>query len=55
MNLECTVCKLEDLPKAVLVFREVMFAYSDDRFMPDGVLDPKKIDPILLTQPDNHY
>lgn len=44
-----------DLPKAALVLGEVITAYSDDRFMTNGVLDPKKIDLILLTQPDNHY
>lgn len=55
LNLECQLYELVDLPKAILVLGEVMTAYSDDRFMTNGILDPKKIDPILLTQPDNHY
>jgi len=55
LNLECTLYKLVELPKAVLVLGEVISAYSDDRFMTNSILDPKKVDPILLTQPDNHY
>lgn len=55
LNLECTLYKLVELPKAVLVLGEVISAYSDYRFMTNSILDPKKIDPILLTQPDNHY
>ncbi len=55
LNLECSLHQLVDLPKAVLVLGEVKTAYSDEKYMTDGILDPKKIDPILLTQPDNHY
>lgn len=55
LNLECKLHDLVDLPRAVLVLGEVIAAYSNDSFMTGGVLDPKKIDPILLTQPDNHY
>jgi len=55
LNLECSVYHLVDLPKAILVLGEVKTAYSDEKYMTEGILDPKKIDPLLLTQPDNHY
>jgi flavin reductase (DIM6/NTAB) family NADH-FMN oxidoreductase RutF len=55
LNLELKFHELVDLPKAKLVLGEVITSYSEDKYLSNGRLDPKKIDPILLTQPDNHY
>jgi flavin reductase (DIM6/NTAB) family NADH-FMN oxidoreductase RutF len=55
LTAECKVHDMVDLPSTVLVLGEVVSAYTESQFTTNNVLDPKKVNPILLTQPDNHY
>ncbi|MHA2374166.1 MAG: flavin reductase family protein [Candidatus Thorarchaeota archaeon] len=55
LTMECTVHDIIELPSSVLVLGDPITAYTEERFMTDGKLDPMKIDPFMLTQPDNHY
>lgn len=53
--VECKVYDIVELPRTDLVLGEIIAAYTEERYMSDGKLDPKKINPFMLTQPDNHY
>jgi hypothetical protein len=43
------------LPSNSFLIGEIVGAYSEERFLTDGVPDIKKINPFLLTMPDNGY
>jgi len=54
----CMVCKLYEtvkLPADTLFIGEIVEAYSEDRYLTEGKPDIKKINPFMLTMPDNHY
>ena len=53
--MECRVFSRLDLPKETLFVGEIVAAYSEERFLIEGVPDIRAIDPFCLTQPDNHY
>jgi flavin reductase (DIM6/NTAB) family NADH-FMN oxidoreductase RutF len=53
--MECRLVNVVELPKNHLFIGEIVAGYSEDRFLTDGVPDPKKMNPIALTMPDNHY
>lgn len=55
LNMECKLAQTVDLPSNYLFVGEIAAAHSEDRFMTDGQPDIKKIDPIVLTMPDNNY
>ena len=61
MILECAVsieCKLFDvveLPTNNLFIGEAVAAYSEEQYLTDNKLDIKKINPLILTMPDNNY
>jgi flavin reductase (DIM6/NTAB) family NADH-FMN oxidoreductase RutF len=53
--VECKVYDIVELPRTDLVMGEIIAAYTEKRYMSNETLDPKKINPFVLTQPDNHY
>lgn len=44
-----------DLQTHSFFIAEIVNIYTEDRFLTDGNPDIKKINPFLLTMPDNNY
>jgi len=55
VNLECHVVKTVPLPTHTLFIGEIVAAYADENVIVEGKPDYTKIDPLLLTTPDNQY
>lgn len=55
LSMECKVIQTVDLPTNTFFIAEIINIYSDDRFLTDGKPDVKKINPFLLTMPDNRF
>lgn len=55
LNLECRLVQTVELPTNNLYIGEIVASYADERCMTGGKLDAKKLDPLLLTMPDNRY
>jgi flavin reductase (DIM6/NTAB) family NADH-FMN oxidoreductase RutF len=55
LTMECKVVKTVELPSNSFFIGEIVGAYSEERFLSDGLPDIKKIKPFLLTMPDNGY
>ncbi len=49
--VECSVHDLIELTDHFIILGEVKGIYTEEQFMTDGVLDPKKMDPIVFTRP----
>lgn len=58
---ECPVCmsfslyETIKLPFNTLYIGEPKEVFSEEKFMTNGALDAKKINPLMLTMPDNRY
>jgi len=52
---ECEMVESEFQSSKSLVIGRIIESYSDERFLTDGVLDPGKANPIVLTGPDRRY
>lgn len=55
LNMECRLAQAVDLPSNTLFIGEIVAAYTEERFMTGASPDVSKIDPIVLTMPDNSY
>ncbi len=55
LNIECKLVQAIDLQDHSIYIGEIVAAYSEEQFLTDGKPDFKKIDPMLLTIPDNRY
>jgi flavin reductase (DIM6/NTAB) family NADH-FMN oxidoreductase RutF len=55
LNMECKLVQAVDLPSNYFFIGEIVGAYCEERFMTDGKPDIKKVDPFVLTMPDNRY
>lgn len=61
MIQDCPLCiefKVKDIlePETnVLVLGDVVAAYTEERYLTDGKLDPSKLKPFVFSQPDNRY
>jgi flavin reductase (DIM6/NTAB) family NADH-FMN oxidoreductase RutF len=55
LTMECKLVKTVELPTNSFFIGEIVGAYSEERFLTEGVPDIKKINPFLLTMPDNGY
>ena len=53
--LECRLVNTVELPNQYLFIGEIAAAYSEEAYLSDGKLDYKKIDPVVLTQPEDAY
>lgn len=55
VTAECTLHELIDISTHYLVLGEVKHIYSEERFMSEGVLDQKKLNLLLFTNPAFQY
>jgi flavin reductase (DIM6/NTAB) family NADH-FMN oxidoreductase RutF len=55
LSMECKLVETVQLPSNSFLIGEIVGAYSEERFLTGGVPDIKKINPLLLTMPDNGY
>ena len=55
LTIECKLSKTVELPSNSFCIGEIVGSYSEEQFLTDGVPDIKKINPFLLTMPDNGY
>lgn len=55
ITMECKVTQEVDLPTNSFFIGEILNIYSEDRYLTGGDPDVKKINPFLLTMPDNRY
>lgn len=55
LTIECKLSKTVELPTNSFFIGEIVGSYSEEQFLTDGVPDIKKINPFLLTMPDNGY
>ena len=55
VSMECKVVQTVDLPTNTFFIAEIIDIYSEDRFLTEGKPDVKKINPFLLTMPDNRF
>lgn len=55
INIECRVVKPIELPTNSFFIGEIMNIFTEDRFLTEGKPDVKKINPFLLTMPDNRF
>jgi flavin reductase (DIM6/NTAB) family NADH-FMN oxidoreductase RutF len=53
--MECRLVSYMHHPTNEFFIGEIMASYTEERYMTDGRPDVKKIDPLLLTMPDNRY
>ena len=55
LSIECKVLQTVDLPTNSFFIAEIVNIYTEDEFLTDGNPDMKKINPFLLTMPDNNF
>ncbi|AAM03781.1 TPA: flavin reductase family protein [Methanosarcina acetivorans] len=55
LNLECRVVETLEFPTNYFFVGEIIAAYSEEQYLIQGKPDIKKMDPLLLTMPDNSY
>ncbi|MDQ7826106.1 MAG: flavin reductase family protein [Candidatus Eremiobacteraeota bacterium] len=55
LAMECKVVEVVELPSNELFIAEITESYSEERFLSEGKPDVKKINPFVLTMPDNGY
>ena len=53
--LECRLIQAVNYPTNEFFIGEIMASYTEERYLTREKLDMKKIDPILLSMPDNRY
>lgn len=55
ITIECRVVKTVELPTNSFFIGEIITIFTEDRFLTEGKPDVKKINPFLLTMPDNRF
>ncbi len=55
ITMECRVSETVNLPTNYFFIGEIITIFSEEKFLADGKPDVKKINPFLLTMPDNHF
>jgi flavin reductase (DIM6/NTAB) family NADH-FMN oxidoreductase RutF len=54
-NVECKVVQTVDLPVDELFIGEIVAAYSDGRYLTNGLPDLRKIAPFILSMQERKY
>lgn len=54
-NAECRLVQTVDLPMEEVFIGEIVGAYSEERYLTNGVPDMRKINPLLLSMPQKMY
>jgi flavin reductase (DIM6/NTAB) family NADH-FMN oxidoreductase RutF len=55
LTIECKLHDTIDFQTNLLVLGEVDAAYTENQYLTDGKVDVKKVNPAVLTMPDNRY
>jgi len=55
LSMECKVIQTVDLPTNTFFIAEIIDIHSEERFLTEGAPDVKKINPFVLTMPDNRF
>ena len=55
LTMACRLSQTVELPSNFLFIGEIEGAWCEERFMTDGRPDLRKIDPFVLSMPDNQY
>ena len=55
LSLECKLYDIYELPSHDLYIGEIVGTFTEEKYLTDGKIDIKKIDPAVLTMPDNNY
>lgn len=55
LSLECSLVSTIEYPTNNFYIGEIVGSYTEDKYLTDGHPDIKKINPLLLTMPDNRY
>lgn len=53
--MECKLVNALELPTQILFIGEIVASYTEEGYLSGGKLDIKKMNPLLLTMPDNSY
>lgn len=53
--IECKLVEIHEMPTNHLLIGEIVGTYTEKRFLTDDNPDIQKINPLLLTMPDNNY
>ncbi|MCZ7357621.1 MAG: flavin reductase family protein [Candidatus Methanoperedens sp.] len=53
--LECKLIDKVELPTNIFFIGEIVASYTEEKYLTDGKLDIKKMNPLLLTMPDNSF
>lgn len=53
--LECSLNQVVELPSQYLFIGEIVAAYTEEHYLTDGKPDIHKMNPLVLTMPDNNY
>lgn len=55
LSLECRLDDLYEMPTSTLFIGEIVSTYTEKKYLTDDKPDIKKINPAVLTMPDNNY
>jgi flavin reductase (DIM6/NTAB) family NADH-FMN oxidoreductase RutF len=55
ITMECRLVETVTLPTNSFFIAEIITIFSEERFLTDGKPDVKKVNPFLLTMPDNRF
>ncbi len=55
LSMECKVVNAVDLPADEFFIGEIVGVYTEERYLTDGKPDVRKMNPFILTTPDNQY
>lgn len=55
LSLECQLKDIYEMETHDLFIGEIVSSYTEEKYISDGKMDMAKMDPLLLTMPDNNY
>jgi flavin reductase (DIM6/NTAB) family NADH-FMN oxidoreductase RutF len=55
LSLECRLLATVENPTNNFYIGEIIASYTEEKYLTEGIPDIKKINPLLLTMPDNRY
>ena len=55
VSVECRVAEKVELPTNYFFIGEVVGVHTEERFLTNGVPDPEKVKPFMLSMPDNRF
>lgn len=55
LSLECRLDDIYEMPTSTLFIGEIVSTYTEKKYLTDDKPDIKKINPAVLTMPDNNY